>query len=173
MLEPEVVPQKRADLGAESQRLLGAERTVVRYAQWSLLAGLVPFSILDIAAVTGVQVKMLYDLSGQYGVPFQKERIKVLVGSLVGGVATTSLASGVVGSAVRAIPVVGSFLGVVTQPAIAYATTVALGRVFISHFEAGGTLLDFDPIEMRSFFRSELEKAEQEAKQASVRAAAA
>ncbi|CDG80822.1 YcjF family protein [Janthinobacterium agaricidamnosum] len=166
MSEAEVAAPIRAALSGDAQRLLGAERTVVRYAQWSLLAGLVPFSVLDIAAVTGVQAKMIYDLSGQYGIPFQKERIKTLIGSLVGGVTTTSLASGVVGSAVRAIPLVGSLLGVVTQPAIAYATTVALGRVFISHFEAGGTLLDFDPIEMRSFYTGEVEKAAKEAEQA-------
>lgn len=162
MSKAEVATPVRVELGNNAHRLLGAERTVVRYAQWSLLAGLVPFSMLDIVAVTGVQAKMIYDMAGHYGIPFQKERIKTLIGSLVGGVATTSLASGVVGSAVRAIPLVGSLLGVVTQPAIAYATTVALGRVFISHFEAGGTLLDFDPIEMRSFYTAEAEKAAKE-----------
>jgi hypothetical protein len=31
--------------------------------------------------------------------------------------------------------------------------------VFITHFEAGGTLLGFDPQKVRDYFKSEFEKA--------------
>jgi hypothetical protein len=44
-------------------------------------------------------------------------------------------------------------------PALALASTVAVGRVFLQHFEAGGTLLDFDPEKMKSYFEAEFNKA--------------
>ena len=34
------------------------------------------------------------------------------------------------------------------------AYTWALGNVFIQHFEAGGTFLDFDPEKVREHFRT-------------------
>lgn len=149
----------KVELTEQMNRLLSAERTVVRNSQWSLLAGLVPFSFLDVAAISGVHAKMIYEICKIYEMPIEKERIKGLIGALVGGVATTGLASSMVGSAIRSIPVVGGLLGAVTQPAIAYGVSVALGKVFISHFEAGGTLLNFDPEKMRKHYADEFAKA--------------
>jgi hypothetical protein len=40
----------------------------------------------------------------------------------------------------------------------ASALTYAIGRVFIHHFELGGTLLNFDADKLRSYFREQLRR---------------
>jgi len=47
----------------------------------------------------------------------------------------------------------------VGAPVYGAAATYALGRVFLLHFDQGGTFLDFDPNESRHHFREEFEKA--------------
>ncbi len=56
------------------------------------------------------------------------------------------------------IPVVGSVLGLVTTPMVASASTYALGKIFIQHFESGGTFLDFDPTKVKAHFSQQYEK---------------
>jgi hypothetical protein len=37
------------------------------------------------------------------------------------------------------------------------ASTYAVGRVFIQHFESGGTLLTFDPAKVRDYYTHQLD----------------
>jgi len=39
-----------------------------------------------------------------------------------------------------------------TLPTSAAATTYALAKIFIQHFESGGTFLDFEPSRVRNHF---------------------
>jgi ELWxxDGT repeat protein len=55
--------------------------------------------------------------------------------------------------------VVGTYVGFVALPSTYAAVTYAIGRVFVTHFEAGGTFLDFDPNKTREYFKAEFEKA--------------
>jgi uncharacterized protein (DUF697 family) len=135
-----------------------AKAMVPKYMWWSMGAGLVPFPLLDMAAISGVQLKMLADLAKHYDVEFKDHRGKALVSSLLGAVAPGQLAGGMLGSVVKMVPLVGPILGGVSQPIFAGALTYAIGSVFIQHFETGGTLLDFDPVRMREHFRDEFEK---------------
>jgi hypothetical protein len=43
------------------------------------------------------------------------------------------------------------------MPAVAAASTWATGKVFIRHFESGGTFLDFDPAKARAYYAEEYE----------------
>jgi len=43
-------------------------------------------------------------------------------------------------------------------PAVAGASTYAVGQVFIQHFESGGTFLDFDPEKVKGYFAEQFEK---------------
>jgi uncharacterized protein (DUF697 family) len=61
----------------------------------------------------------------------------------------------------KAIPGVGGLIGMVASPALAGASTYALGKVFIQHFESGGTLLDFDPAKMKAYYASQYEEGKQ------------
>lgn len=142
-----------------SIRAEGAQRLVNRHALYSAAAGLVPVPVFDLAAITAVQIKMLKDMADYYGIPFQSDLGKSLVSALIGGVVPTKLTYGVAGSMIKGVPVIGQLLGIFTAPAFASASTYAVGKVFIAHFEAGGTLLDFDPAKMRQHFKSEYEAA--------------
>jgi uncharacterized protein (DUF697 family) len=63
------------------------------------------------------------------------------------------------GSAVKAVPLVGTIAGMILMPSLAAASTLAIGRVFNQHFASGGTLLSFDTEKMREHFKVEFEAA--------------
>jgi len=63
------------------------------------------------------------------------------------------------------IPVVGSFVGGVTNAALAGASTYALGQVFKIHFETGGTILDFDTNRLKKLYNEQFEKGQKVAEE--------
>jgi len=128
-----------------------SNRIVQSYMGWSTGAGLIPLPLVDLAAITAVQLRMLYSLSHHYKVPFSRDAAKSIVGALVGGGGAYLLAAPT-GSLLKLIPVVGQLAGMLAEPAVAAAATYALGKVFIQHFESGGTFLDFNPDEVRRFY---------------------
>ena len=119
-------------------------------------AGAIPLPIWDTAAVTVVQVKMLADLSAHYGVPFKQNLGQNAVAALLGGLAPAMIARGALGSILKGIPGLGSIFGAVLQPAFAAAITYAIGRIFINHYESGGTLLTFSPSKFKDTFTEEV-----------------
>ena len=142
-----------------SDKDLLATEITKKYALYSAGAGLIPIPFVDWAAITGVQVKMLADLGALYGVPFEADRVRPVVSALLGGYASQKLGYGIGGSLLKAVPVIGTALGVLSVPAFAGAITFAVGKVFIQHFASGGTFLDFDPDKVRAYFQSEVAKA--------------
>jgi uncharacterized protein (DUF697 family) len=146
-----------------TERELGAMQKVNRYALYSAAAGLVPIPLFDVAAIAGVQVKLLSVLAKHYDLPFSADRGKALVSALIGGLLPTTLGYGVVGSMVKRVPVVGTIIGIFTVSVFASASTYAVGKVFIQHFESGGTFLDFNPDEVRAHFSAEFQKAKENA----------
>ena len=138
-----------------------AQAITRRNVMWSLGAGVVPIPVADVLAVMAVQVKLLSELSQVYGRPFSDSIAKKLVGTLLASTGVVGLGVAIGASLGKLVPVLGSTLGVVTVPIIAGAVTHAMGTVFTMHFEAGGTLLDFDPRAMRTYFRQEFEKAKE------------
>jgi uncharacterized protein (DUF697 family) len=118
----------------------------------ALGAGLVPFPIVDIAAVTGVQLDMISRLCRIYGVDYSESIGKSLLSALAG-----STLARIGASLVKTIPVAGPFLGGVSMAVLSGATTFALGQVFISHFENGGTLQDFDFKAYQKYYEENLE----------------
>ena len=114
-------------VGAEQEqdRERLARGLVKYYAAWSIGAGIVPVPIVDMLLVMGVQVQMLRKMSDLYGVPFSEHVARNLVGALVGGAGSEVVAGGLVGPVVRLIPGIGPFLGALTMPAIAAASTAS------------------------------------------------
>jgi uncharacterized protein (DUF697 family) len=131
-----------------------ALHTVKTWSQWSVLGGLIPTPIVDTVAITGIQIKMIHDLCKLYNVEFKKEAALAVVSGLVGGTITTSLA-GMGASFLSYLPVVGSMMKYTVQPALCYATTYALGRVFMRHFEGKGTMADIDSKKLASYFKEQ------------------
>lgn len=128
------------------------------YVPWSAGAGLLPLPMVDMVALTAVQLRMLAKLSAMYNVPFMENGVKSIVSSLLGTVISNNLGV-TLGSLVRIIPLVGPVIGIAAVPGLYCAATYAVGRVFVTHFEAGGTFLDFDPQKTRAYFVAEFEKA--------------
>lgn len=138
-----------------------ARAIIKKHVLISMGVGAVPIPMVDVAAVTGVQLSMISKLAKVHGVQFAEDLGKSLLASLVGGVGSKALVTGFIGSAIKAIPVVGSAIGAVTFPAFAGATTYAVGKVFDRHFAEGGTMLDFKPAAVKDYFSDELDKGKE------------
>ena len=143
-----------------TERAARADAIIGRYRTWTAAAGLIPAPLLDMAAVTALQLKMIAALAEVYQTPFSRERARSIVGALTAAVAPPMLAGtlfGMLGPAFKMMPGIGTVVGVVTTPLLNVASTHALGRVFVQHFESGGTLLDMNPDGLREHYRQELD----------------
>jgi len=127
-------------------------------------AGLIPVPAFDLAAVIGIQLKMLSDLSKVYGVEFSDNRGKSIVSALLGGIIPNSLVLGPAGVLIKGLPIIGAIAGALTMPVFYGAATYAVGRVFTEHFEGGGTFLNFDPAANKEKFAAEFERGKSEAR---------
>jgi uncharacterized protein (DUF697 family) len=130
-----------------------ARSIVRRYMFGNAAIGLVPIPIVDLVALTGVQIKMVQALAEHYGVDFKADVVKSSLISLVSGLGALTVGAGLALSAFKLLPIGGITAAVFSLPAASAALTYAVGRVYIMHFEAGGTLLDFDPQKMHAYFR--------------------
>lgn len=135
-----------------ADRLQRAQALVDRYAKYAAAVGLVPVPFVDVAAITGVQVALVRALTAHYGVPYTPERGKSLVAALVGG-----LMPALAGH--QMLKIVGPLFGMVSVAGFAVASTYAVGRLFIGHFESGGTLLDVDVEDSRRRLAADVGRA--------------
>jgi len=139
------------------ERLKAAQHIVTINSRWAAGLGLIPLPLIDWAAITGMQVRMLHQLCKTYSIPFDQGRAVRYVGALVGGYVPTVLGYSL-GSLIKAIPIVGG-AAFIAVPAAAYATTYALGEVFIPFFATGGTLATFDPATFQAVFADAIQRA--------------
>jgi uncharacterized protein (DUF697 family) len=122
-------------------------------------AGFIPVPVFDFAVVTGVQLTMLAQICNIYKQPFSKEAAASIIASLVGGAVTGGEASSLaVSSKLKFIPVVGTAVSWLVTPALAGATTYAIGKVFVRHLESGGSLLTFDGKKMKGYMEKALDE---------------
>lgn len=135
---------------SEDKRKLEAKSVVKTNVLWAVAAGLIPFPLADVFALSTVQVKMLAQLADIYGLPYTKDMGKGVITSLLSGSTAAALTVGT-SSAIKTIPIVGQTLGVVTTSIYGGALTYAVGHVFIRHFRTGGTLLDFDAAKSKDY----------------------
>ena len=138
-------------------RRVEATSIVNTYMGWSAGASFIPLPFADLAAVTLVQVKMVSDLAKLYEVPFSRNVVKTIIASLLGSLVPAGVARGA-SSLIKAIPGVGTVLGALTSPVFTTASTYAIGKVFIRHFEAGGNVMNLDPDSIRDHFKSDFEE---------------
>lgn len=138
--------------------VLDDAQNIVRKSMYvSMAAGLVPVPVFDFVAISGIQLEMIRRLSHLYGVTFMEGKVKNFLGAIIGGSFPTSL-SPVFAGLVKMIPVVGTSIGAITLPLVAGASTYAIGKVFIQHFESGGTFLTFDPKSVREYYAEQFKE---------------
>lgn len=127
------------------------EKTLRNHIVGSMGVGLIPLPVVDLVALSGIQMNMLRKLANAYDIPFKKNVVKSIVGSLIGGGIPVAF-SAALASAIKVIPIIGHTTSALTMPVLAGATTYATGKVFIKHFATGGTFLDFDPDKVRDYY---------------------
>jgi uncharacterized protein (DUF697 family) len=132
-----------------------AAAVVGKYAKMAATAGVVQLPLFDLAASTGFQIAMVRKLADVYGHKFSEDRAKSVVTSLVGSLIAANAGYAAL-PFVKSVPLVGWAAGLATMPAFCYLATQALGKVFMAHFELGGTLLDFDFDAMKSHLREQV-----------------
>lgn len=116
-----------------------ADGIVTGHVLWSMGGGLIPLPILDVAAVTFVQLDMLEQLARLYDIEYSASIGRSFITALAG---TTVAKLGA--SAIKAIPGIGSVLGGISMSILSGATTYALGQVAIAQMSSGGSLLNLD-----------------------------
>lgn len=122
---------------------------------FSMTAGAIPIPLVDFIAITAIQLDMLKQIANFYKIDYDQNKGKSLASSLIG----TSLAK-IGASVIKALPGIGTFAGIGAQVILAGTSTYALGKVFETHFEGNGTLLDFDAKMMKKKYRHFVEKGE-------------
>lgn len=140
-----------------------AQAVVRTHVVGSMALGLLPLPLFDIAALTGAQLNMLHSLCKHYEVAFDDKIGKALLSSLASGSVPILTVVGL-SSVVKIIPGVGSIIGGVSVSVLSGSMIYAAGQVFIRHFEAGGTLEDFDSNQWLDFFKQQFEKGKVELK---------
>lgn len=122
-------------------------------------AGFVPIPIFDILALSGIQIEMVSRLSRLYEIPFKKSIVKTAISALVGGVLPV-VATPMLASLVKLIPIVGYTTSVLTMSATGAASTYAIGKVFVQHYESGGTLLNFNADKVKEYYNEKFKEGE-------------
>ncbi|HEU0123310.1 MAG TPA: DUF697 domain-containing protein [Bryobacteraceae bacterium] len=122
---------------------------------WSVAAGLLPIPLVEVAAITAVELKLIRELADHYKVPFQQDLAKSAIASLMASLGSVTLGKIAARGAFKFVPVVGPLVAAASLSAVAAGFTYAVGRVFAMHFATGGSLLDFEIEKIREFFRRE------------------
>lgn len=139
-------------------RLQKASHLVESASRWSLAAGVIPIPFLDAATLASIQTKLLIDLSELYGVKVTKELASSVISVLLGTLIPVGVAKLAIGSTAKLLPGVGTLVGAVSMSAMGSVTTNVIGRVFVRHFENGGTLVRFSESNLKAEFRHEFMK---------------
>ncbi len=153
----EEVKEEVKEMDVEVCKATEAARVVKNRVIASLGLGLIPIPLVDVMGLTAIQLEMVSRLSRLYEIPFRKDVGKSIIASLVGGAAPVSVMP-MVKSLLKAVPIVGHATSILTMSALGGATTYAVGKVFIKHYEAGGTLLNFNVEAMKDYFAEQFEK---------------
>lgn len=111
--------------------------------KWSAAGGVVPVPYLDLLAIGAVQVQMVRKIATLYQMDADEQNLKALISSLLGTLAPAAVSTSLLGSSVKLVPIGGTLLGSAGMAAFAAASTYAIGKVFVRHFEGGGSIMDF------------------------------
>jgi len=119
---------------AAKRRLL-ANKIVDRHRLYAAGGGLVPLPVASIAGVTAIVLRMVKQLSRLYGVPFERDRTRSLVVSIIGGAVPTGLGVATTSTLAWIIPG-GLLFGLAVSAVTAGALTRGIGLVFVESFES-------------------------------------
>ncbi len=145
----------------ENKRLETANSIIKEYMIYCGAAGFIPMPGFNWLAITAIQVRMLYSLSQLYDQSFLDHAIGASISALLGGFIPAVFSSWNLRGLGGALPIVGTAVQYLAAPVTAAATTYAVGQVFVQHFEAGGSLENFDPAAAREQFEKHVRSVPQ------------
>lgn len=136
---PEDRTAPQAETATAAIRHAQAEAIIERHAAWAATGGVLPLPFLDTVAVIAVNLSMVKSLADLFGVPFRRDRTRMVLLSVIGGVMPTGV--GAATSAVLARTVPGAaLLGMAASSATAIALTRSIGEAYRAHFESGAPI---------------------------------
>ncbi|MEO1483232.1 MAG: DUF697 domain-containing protein [Myxococcota bacterium] len=133
-----------------------AEELVRHHMMLAMAGGLIPIPLLDIAAITSVQLDMLKRLAENYEVEFDSGSSRAFVTSLVSALGV-STAARFGASAVKLLPGIGTLAGGLAQAGLTGANTYAVGMLFKRLFREGQSIEALTPDMVREEAESYLQ----------------
>lgn len=127
--------------------------------KWSAAAAVIPLPFLDLAALATLQVKMVRDLAKAYSLSPNSETLQGAVSALLGTLIPSAASGALVGPSLKFFPGVGSVLGSISIAAFGSAATYAIGKIFVKHFDNGGTLDNFSADSVEADLKNEFSSA--------------
>lgn len=143
----------------QTSRLDSAGKLIASASRWSIAAALIPVPYVDMAALASVQTKLVIDLAALYGEKASKEVVSGAISVLLGTLVPAGAAQATVGATAKLLPGVGSIVGAVSMSAFGAAATYAVGKVFVRHFENGGTMANLGEAKLQAELKKEFVKA--------------
>lgn len=154
-------------MSEQDSKIDQAERLIKRHALIALAVGAVPLPWLDLTALAGLQLDLVRRLAGRYEVEFSDQAGKSAIAALLGGTFPVSVSTNLATLA-KGVPVVGSVIGGASLAVIGAASTYAVGKVFVQHFESGNTMLTFDPEKVRAYYTEQIARGRAEVRRSYV-----
>ena len=142
-------PPQPAAAPVDSAALLRRKAVAIveRYANYSAIGGAIPIPLANAAAITALLVRMVKSLSELYGVPFERNRTRSIIISLMGGALPTGFATIATSTLTYVVPGL-NLIGLAVSSVTSGAYARSIGQLFIEHFENGATV-DFRSIVKR------------------------
>jgi len=147
----------KADDNVNAMRSAEAENLIKTYVIGSVAVGALPVPLIDLAAISGLQLRMIQKICQLYGHKFSEQVVGSILTSLAGGVLATTVGLSIASTA-KFIPGFGWALSMLSMPAVSGAATYAAGKVFVKHFEEGGTPLDLNASKFKEFYNQQFKK---------------
>lgn len=126
------------------QRKSSAMQIVYRYMALSAGAALIPLAGADTLVLAGVHVALIKQLCDHYEVDFSEHTARNVLIAVAASILPGTLGSILGRRILRLLPWTSAFLGWTLMSAGSAAFSYGIGKLFIRHFETGGTLLSFD-----------------------------
>lgn len=136
-----------------------AQSIIKNHTLYAVAAGLIPIPLVDLAAVTAIQIDMAKQLAKTYHIPWSDNSGKTIIGALVGG-----LGARIGANIIKLIPGIGTVIGGIAMSITSGASTYAVGKVLESHFEKGQTLEDLNPDDYQDEYKDAFNEGKEYAK---------
>ena len=141
---------------------LEADAIIKKHMGFAMAGGAIPVPVVDLAAVTAVQLDLLKQLAAHYEVDFESRSARAFLISLTAALAGSSVAR-IGASLLKTVPGIGTLGGGVAQIILTGASTYAVGSLFKRVFREGNGLDALDMDVVREEVLEYLEKGKERA----------